>query len=226
MTRCLDIVDAVSLIPYRGIFEHRTLKPAIILFPSFTKQILWVSCQLGPRGSTCWSGVRRITPGTNSGGWGRRRWSRSYGKPLDWDASLEPVEREGIKDDWVVQTPCSYGKKLCSFGQPGWKLWCRAELLGSLYRPGMENLLITEGLSPGLALPAKWVASAWNWARSSGQSKLEVVNCLLFCTGSVRKGDLSTVPPLAPWVSHVSSTVCLFSLLLGLNMNLRKLPSL
>ena len=115
MTRCLDIVDAVSLIPYRGIFEHRMLKPAIILFPSFTKQILWVSCQLGPRGSTCWSGVRRITPGTNSGGWGRRRWSRSYGKPLDWDASLEPVEREGIKDDWVVQTPLQLWEKAMQF---------------------------------------------------------------------------------------------------------------
>ena len=224
MTRCLDIVDAVSLIPYRGIFEHRMLKPAIILFPSFTKQILWVSCQLGSLGSTCWSGVRRITPGTNSGGWGKTSWSRSYGKPLDWDASLEPVEREGIKDDWVVQTLCSYGKKLCSFGRPGALVQSRT--VGESDRPGMENLLVTAGLSPGLALPAKWVASAWNWGRSSGQLKLEVVNCLLFCTGSVRKGDLSTVPPLAPWVSNVSGTVCLFSLLLGLNMNLRKLPSL
>lgn len=35
-----DIVDVVSLIPYRGIFEHRTLNPAIILFHSFTEQIL------------------------------------------------------------------------------------------------------------------------------------------------------------------------------------------
>lgn len=145
MTRCLDIVDAVSLIPYRGIFEHRMLKPAIILFPSFTKQILWVSCQLGSLGSTCWSGVRGITPGTNSGGWGKRRWSRSYGKPLDWDASLEPVEREGIKDDWVVQTLCSYGKKLCSFGRPGRKLWCRAELLGSLTDQGWRTCLSLRG---------------------------------------------------------------------------------
>lgn len=112
------------------------------------------------------------------------------------------------------------------FWLPGRKHWCRAGLLGSLYWPGMENLLITVELSPGLALPAKWVACAWNWGRSSGQSQLEVVSCLLFCTGSVQKGDLSTAPPLAPWVSHVSGTVWLFTLLLGLNMNLRKLPSL
>ena len=121
---------------------------------------------------------------------------------------------------------CRLPAAMRGFWPPGRKLGCRAGPLRSLYWPGMENLLITVELSPGLALPAKWVASAWNWGRSSGQSQLEVVSCLLFWTGSVRKGDLSTAPPVAPWVSHVSGTVWLFTLLLGLNMNLPKLPSL
>lgn len=57
---CPDIVDTVSLIPYRGTFEHRTLNPAVFLFLSFIEQILWASYQLDPLGSACQSGVRRI----------------------------------------------------------------------------------------------------------------------------------------------------------------------
>lgn len=181
-----------------------------------------MSYQLDPLESTCRSGVRRITLETILGGRGRRRWSRSYGKPLDWDASLAPVKGVGRKDDWVVQTTCSYERVLAT----------RQEALVQS-RTTVESVPTRDGepayhcgAQSWTGIVAKWVASAWNWGRSSGQSQLEVVSCLLFWTGSVRKGDLSTAPPLAPWVSCVSGTVWLFTLLLGLNMNLRKLPSL
>lgn len=75
-----------------------------------------------------------------------------------------------------------------SLGQPSRELCCRAGLLGSLYWPGTENLLITAVLSPGLALPAKWVASAWKlrqilWTVAAGSGQLPALLCRVSLEG-------------------------------------------
>lgn len=132
------------------------------------------------------------------------------------------MKREGRKDDWVVQTPCSHGKVLAG---PAGSSGAEQNRWGLCTDQGWRTCLsLRSSVLDWHCLKVGGLCSElrrifWTVAAGSGQ-----LPALLH--RSVGKGDLSTVPPLAPRVSNVSGTVCLFSLLLGLNVNLRKLPSL
>lgn len=104
-------------------------------------------------------------------------------------------------------------------------LWFRGGSCGSLYWPGMENPLIAAVLSLGLALPVKSWFLLGNWGSSSRHLQPEVVSCLLSCTGSLWKADLSSTP-LQPQESLMYQALWIFSLLLCLNMHLDKLPNM